>query len=208
MENQELEVKFYVSNLASFELKLRDLQATLIQPDVLEINLRFDTPTADFSRAGQAIRLRQDTQARLTFKGPSTASGGARLRQEIEFVASNFNQARDFLLALGFQVSMIYEKYRTTYNLGLNHITLDRLPYGNFIEIEGQDADELHRITNELGLSWERRIAESYTVLFARLQTRLGLPFRDLIFDNFSGWVVTPADLGVEPADAVQDGTS
>lgn len=201
MKYQELELKYYVLDLPRLEQRLLGLDAKCIEPRVKEINLRFDTADFSLSRSGKALRLRYDTQARLTYKGPSESVEGVRLRQEIEFVADNFQAAQAFLTALGYQVSVIYEKMRTVYAIGDVHVFLDELPYGNFIEIEGPDPAQIQMVNVQLGLDWETRIAESYTVLFDRLREKLNLPFRDLVFEEFANIPIGAADLGVQPAD-------
>jgi adenylate cyclase, class 2 len=201
MEYQELELKYYVLNLAQIEKRLTTLGALCNQSRTLEINLRFDTADNSLSLAGKALRLRYDTQARLTYKGPSQSQEGIRLREEIEFVVDNFKAAQTFLQALGYQVSLIYEKYRSEFLLGDVHILLDELPYGNFVEIEGPDPAKILKVNEQLGLNWESRIPESYTILFERLRNNLGLPFRDLIFENFQGLQVAFTELEVQPAD-------
>lgn len=201
MKYQELELKYYVVDLAKIEQQLKALGAVCIEPRVKEINLRFDTADYSLTRAGNALRLRFDTQARLTFKGPSEFQEGVRLRQEIEFVADNFQAARDFLIALGYQISVIYEKIRTVYAIGDVHVFLDELPYGDFVEIEGPDAAQIQEVNDQLGLQWETKIAESYTVLFERLREKLNLTFRDLVFEEFRDLQLSAADLGVQPAD-------
>jgi adenylate cyclase class 2 len=85
-----------------------------------------------------------------------------RLRQEIEFTVSDFEAARRFLEALGYHVALMYEKYRTTYDLEGVHITLDKMPYGNFIEIEGPDPASIRRINEQLGLDWEQRVPATH----------------------------------------------
>lgn len=201
MEFQELELKYYLSDLARIEQALLRLNAQCIQPRVLEKNLRFDTSDYALTREGKALRLRYDTEARLTYKGPSFSTEGVRLRQEIEFVADNFIAAQAFIMALGYKVVMRYDKYRTTYLHNDVHILLDELPYGNFIEIEGPSPAQIHSINNVLRLDWNKRINDSYTVLFERLRKKMNLPFNDLIFDNFKGIKIAPEQLEVEPAD-------
>lgn len=44
----------------------------------------------------------------------------------------------NLLQELGYVVSEVYEKYRTTYKLNVLQITLDEMPYGMFVEIEGR----------------------------------------------------------------------
>ena len=188
-------------NLEEIAKKLTRMGAHLHQERVQELNLRFDTPDRSLSRAGQALRLRYDTLSRLTFKGPSQSDQEVRSRVEIEFVASDFQLAKAFLEALGYEVFVIYEKYRTTYEFKGVQITLDEMPFGNFVEIEGSDPQVILQVNQQIGLDWQVRIPESYTVLFDQLRQRLSLSFADLTFDNFKGLQFSPDELGVQFAD-------
>lgn len=201
MKDQELEVKYLVKDLKKLEEKTLALGGKCVQPRTQEINLRFDTSDHLLSKQGKALRLRYDTKARMTFKGLSQSEGGARLRQEIEFVVEDFQAASSFLVALGFQISMIYEKYRTAYDLGGVQIMLDELPFGHFVEIEGPSAAEIHAINDQLGLDWNTRVPASYTVLFDELKLRKDWDFRDLVFENFRDRIVSAEDLQVRFAD-------
>ena len=210
-DQRETEVKFCVRNLPTPPLPFGRLPQIrlpiwgrlgggLIQPRTFEINLRFDLPNRDLSRAGRVLRLRKDELARLTYKDNNQFKGGAITRREIEFVASNFDSAKQFIEALGYEVVFIYEKYRTTYEYKGTHIMLDELPYGNFIEIEGE-LETLRPIANELQLDWDKAIPASYHALFERLCKSRGLTFRDLTFENFKGIQVSPEDMMIEYAD-------
>jgi adenylate cyclase class 2 len=198
---QELEIKLYLADLPAFKQKIESTGGQLSEPRLHEINLRFDLPGGELTRAAQVLRLRQDNTARMTYKGPGETITGVHARREIEFAVSDFQSAQDLLEALGYQVSLMYEKYRTTYTLDGLHITLDEMPYGNFTEIEGSDTVAIRNAANNLNLSWEARILESYTSLFDHLQEKLGLSFRDLSFANFANLQITAEDLGVVPAD-------
>ncbi len=198
---QELEIKLYLNDLLGFKKHLESLGARLVQARVHEINFRFDTPTGDLGRTLQVLRLRQDTAAHLTYKGPGETQGGVYLRREIEFTVGDFKAARTLLEALGYQVSVMYEKYRTTYELDGVLVTLDEMPFGNFAEIEGPDPASIHVAAQKLGVDWEARIAESYISLFEKLRVKLNLDFRDLSFANFAGMDVSTQALGVQPAD-------
>lgn len=200
-KNQELEVKFYLTNLPALERRLQEIGAVVAHARVHETNLRFDTPEGELAKTLRVLRLRQDTAARVTYKGPGELSGGVRLRQEIEFTVSDFNNARTLFEALGYTVYLMYEKHRTTYRLGEVLVTLDEMPFGSFAEIEGPDPESIAAVNQQLGLDWETRILDSYTGLFDRLCQRLGLNFRDLSFANFNGLTVSPEDLEVRPAD-------
>jgi adenylate cyclase class 2 len=200
-EDKELEVKFYISRPEIVEQKIIALGGKLHDPRVHETNLRFDTPDQALLETGRLLRLRMDTRARLTYKGPGVVEGGARLREELEFTVSDFETARKLLEALGYQVGMMYEKYRTTYELDDLEIVIDEMPYGDFAEIEGLDGESIQKTAEDLGLNWDARILESYTVLFEQVRALLGFEFRDLSFENFKGMEISPEVLGVKVAD-------
>lgn len=183
------------------ERRLQAIGAEPSHPRLHEVNLRFDTPDGELGRGYRVLRLRQDDAARLTYKGPSTFEQGVRQRTEIEFVASDFDAARLFLEALGYQVVMLYEKYRTAYDLEGTHITLDEMPYGSFMEIEGPDTASILAASARLGLDQNRGVPESYTVIFEQLRQALGLSIHDLSFTNFEGLEFSLASIGIHPAD-------
>lgn len=201
MSDQELEVKYLVSDLATLEQRLKALGAIQESARTHEVNLRFDTQDGALEKGKQVLRLRQDQAIHLTYKGPASSQQGVRVRTEIEFGADDFEKARRFLEALGYQVTLMYEKYRTTYSLEGVEILLDELPFGSFVEIEGSNPQVIHAVNDRLGLDWSKRAPESYIVIFEALKARLNLPFRDLSFENFASLKITPADLALLPAD-------
>jgi len=198
---QEIEAKYYVQDLKKIEVCLQDLGAHLIQPRVLETNIRFDLPDGGLRSEGRVLRLRQDTETRLTYKSPSIRAQGVSNRTEIEFVVEDFEKAKLFLEALGYRKLLQYDKYRTTYTFTNSHIMLDELPYGNFAEIEGEDVAAIHAISMKLKLNINNSISASYSALFERLRQTLDLPFTDLTFANFERINISPEHLQVEPAD-------
>ena len=200
--NQEIEVKFYLCKLEDIDLRLKGLQAEVVQTRTHEYNLRFDTPGGELSRSFQVIRLRRDTASRLTYKGHSRVVDGVSLRDEIEFTVGDFEEAKSFLEALGYQVSLVYEKFRRVYAFGGVFVTLDELPFGDFVEIEGPDGASIRAVSRELGLDWEVRIVESYAALFQTARRNLGLKMTNLTFETFELVSFLPDDLGVQPADA------
>jgi len=202
---QEIEAKFYVRDLDGIITRLHELEAHLIQRRVLETNLRFDLPDGSLRSEGRVLRLRRDTVARFTYKGPSTNERGVLSRTEIEFTVDDFEKAKEFMEALGYQKLLYYDKYRTTYELqtseGSVHVMLDELPYGNFVEIEGKSSETIRVTADQLNLNWDTAIGTSYTALFERARKTLRFVFRDLSFENFAGMEVNASDLGVRAAD-------
>ena len=201
-QHQEVETKFYLAYPRRLRERLLQLGA---QPEpngrVHELNLRFDTPGKDLSRQRRVLRLRQDSRARLTYKDPALPDQAVSVRREIEFEVSNFDTAKLFLEALGYQVSVTYEKYRTTFFFHDTEVTIDEMPYGTFCEIEAADGEQVRRVAQELGLKWEARCPRSYLELFYMLRERRGQDMSNLDFASFIGMSFEAQDFNLEAAD-------
>jgi adenylate cyclase, class 2 len=198
----EIEAKFLVSDLKKIEARLHKLEAQLIQPRTLETNLRFDLPDASLRKSFRVLRLRQEDGAILTYKGPGKVEDGIRAREEWEVKVSNFLIMKKILESLGYSVEFIYEKFRTTYQVGPSTIMLDELPMGYFVEIEGEDNETILSLARKLHLDPSAAISESYQALFEKVHKRLDLPFSDLTFENFADRHVEATDVGEKPADS------
>jgi adenylate cyclase, class 2 len=199
---QETEAKFYVRDLGGIRSRLEELRARLIQQRVLETNIRFDLPGAPLLAQGRVLRLRRDTETHLTYKSVSTKREGVLSREEIELVVEDFEKAKQFLEALGYQTLFYYEKYRTTYEWNQTLIMLDELPYGAFVEIEGETVDVIHAAADQLHLNWQAAATASYHVLFERVRNTLHLSMQGLAFVEFATIQVNASHLGVVEADA------
>jgi adenylate cyclase class 2 len=199
--NEELEVKFYLVDLEGFRVRLERMGAKVIQPRTFEHNLRFDTSDHRLTKNAQVLRLRKDTANRLTYKGPGKVKDGVSARKEIEIAVEDFDNTLNLLEALGYQVSMTYEKYRAIYEYQGVLITLDEMPFGNFAEIEGPNGDQIHQTCKQAALLWELRTLQSYTMLFEIVKRNLDLELRDLTFANFAEIKVGPSHLELAPAD-------
>lgn len=201
MDYLEQEVKFYIQNLDGLIARTAATGADLVRERMFERNLRLDTPEGDFTKAQRVLRIRQDDQVRVTYKDNARSENGIITRTEIEFSTDSFEVTRKLFEALGYQVSVIYEKYRQVYRIGDVELMIDELPYGNFIEIEAPNAVLIEGVAQMLGLDWSKSIKTSYLGLFEIAREKLGFAFRDLTFDNFQDLHLTAADLDVQPAD-------
>lgn len=199
--DMEIEAKFYLRDLTAFRQRLETLGVVQVKPRHHELNLRFDLPDGSLTRAHRVLRLRQDGRALLTYKGAGQEGTEVAVRQEVEVEVSDADACRRLLEALGYQVSMIYEKYRTTYRLGNVEIVLDEMPFGLFCEIEAPDAGTIHQLAERLHLNWQARIAMGYYTLFDQLKATSGLNIRDLTFDNFPQNPVDLSAIGITFAD-------
>jgi len=201
MNDQETEVKFFVRDLKRIEAGLLERKARLIQARVFERNLRFDLPDGGLRAKGEVLRLRQDTESRLTFKGASQIVEGIITRPELEFTVGDFESARKFLEALDYRQVAVYEKYRTVYELGDCHIMLDEMPYGDFTEIEGTIAADIRSTAETLELDMAAAVKDSYLGLYEKLARLLELPEGQLTFEIARGWTFPLERVNVRPAD-------
>ena len=184
----EVEVKFRVADLAAVRLALLGLGAELVRPRVYERNVIYDTADHSLRHAQKLLRLRQDEQTRLTVKAPAPeadAVSQAKVRQELEITVSDRATAEAMLHALGYTPQLVYEKYRETFQLGGLEIVLDELPYGEFIEMEGEEG-EMRPLAEALGLAWESRLLTNYLAMMNDLRERHQLPFVDITFAHFA----------------------
>ena len=189
-DNVETEVKISVDDLQKVAEKLRAHNATLTGERVFERNVRYEDATESLTPAGRVLRLRQDTRARLTYKAPGGGNqNGVLSRTELEVTVSDFQTTDLLLKALGYHPSWEYEKYRTTYELNDCEVVLDEMPFGNFVEVEGEQ-EAIENVLTMLDLANAPRIGASYSDLFFRIKEQMKLNFRDLTFENFKGITV------------------
>ncbi len=171
------------------------------RPRTHELNLGYDSPDHGLVSASQVLRLRKDDLARLTFKGPGKLQEDVLTRKEIEVVVSDFEATHRLLEALGYQVVLIYEKYRANYLIDTLILSLDETPLGVFVELEGESPAQVKSAAKLLGLDWEQRINLSYSALLGLYNRNTANSFRDLSFEVFQGLQVSSSELGLNYAD-------
>lgn len=189
----ETEIKLYVTDLQSVQKRLEAAGAALKAARVYERNVRYDDAERSLTPKGIVVRLREDTRVRLTYKDEGKATDGIVSRFEAEVEVSDFEAMETILGKMGYSPYLIYEKYRTTYELEGAEIVLDEMPYGNFVEIEGQ-AEVIKKLVGTLELWSAEQFEGSYSTLFERVRQKLGLTFSDLTFENFKGVTVRAED--------------
>lgn len=197
----EIEVKFILSDYAALMRKIDALGLPCTQERVFELNLRFDQPDQRLFAAHQVLRLRKDHQAHLTFKGPGVLEEGVLLRKEIETIVADYDATKRLLETIGYEVIMIYEKYRANYLTDGVVLSVDETPFGLFIELEGESPEQVRLAADKLGMDWAQRINQSYFALLNVFNQNTGNNFRDLSFENFRGLKVEPSDLNLSYAD-------
>jgi adenylate cyclase class 2 len=199
--NQEIEAKFAIRDLAPIQARLSELGAVCIVTRQMEFNLRYDAPDGHLSATGQVLRLRRYDDIRMTYKGPGLRNEGVLERTEIETTLGDFDSARQILEHLGYTPIFLYEKYRAIWQLGENQIMLDEMPFGKFIEIESPNAEGVRALARQLNLDPHTAIPASYQALFERARVTRRLTFSDITFANFAGISISPEDFQAEFAE-------
>lgn len=182
MSSTEIEIKLPVVRLTDVRAKLDDIGALLVTPRTLERNWRFDTPDGELTRTGRVLRVRSAQAATMTYK---QRTGKRLTRREIEIDISSADRATELLKGLGYEVILVYEKYREVFKVEDTEIMLDEIPFGCFVEIEGPDEAALRQAADRLGLAWAAGIDISYLQLFEQLKKRGRLNAANMTFAEF-----------------------
>ncbi len=185
MKYLETEVKFYLPNIDPVRTRMIDLGA-VYKDRTFETNIRFEDPEKSLIKKKSLLRLRKDKKITLTYKSePPFKDNQFKILQEFEVEVSDFDAMEHILKSLGFQEEQIYEKWRETYILDDTHLCLDTMPYGDFIEIEG-NKESIQKLASQIGFLWEKRILLNYLAIFDVIKRKLNLSFYDVTFGNFN----------------------
>lgn len=191
----EAETKYPVTMFGPLRTALEQAGATRCSL-VFEQNTVFDA-TGRLRAAGMLLRVRRTVDAsgteaaRLTVKTPLEGAKDdptvKRLR-ELETPVGSFDTLCAMLEVLGYAPALAYEKVRETWQLdtrdGTVEVVLDRLPFGNFVELEGPQ-DALEPAAQVLGLPVGQGTSATYHDLHQQWRGASGLgPQADFIFDE------------------------
>lgn len=118
---------------------LKDFNAEFIGED-FEVNLLFGGGIIEANKA--VLRVRQtENKTLLTYKQAVKNFSGVKQHIEHEVEVSDPGIIREIIETLGFQLGMIYEKRRHKWKFENTEIVIDELPFGLYMEIEGEITD-------------------------------------------------------------------
>ena len=124
-----------------------------------EVNTLYAGDSIDNERA--VLRLRRvGNRAVLTFKERLPGISPIKHQLEDETTVGDADAMDAILESLGFNPTLIYEKRRERWQLGETEIVVDELPFGLFMEIEGEESAILDI---EMKLAIKRLEAETAT---------------------------------------------
>ena len=186
----EIEAKMKVPDLTVIRERLIQLGAQRVG-DYTEINTFFDTEDRSLLAMDHGLRLRSsrslddNTQIfRYTFKG-ARQYGTLKSRDEIELDVGDYRTAERFLVALGFQKVLSFEKRRNTWTFQACSIELDDLPHlGKYVEVEGPDEATILNVRKQLGLEKAAIIKTSYVAMLMSHLQESGSHARSITFEN------------------------
>ncbi len=182
--DRETEVKIAVDDAEEIAGLLRARGAVARRPREMEDNVLFDREGGELSRQGKLLRLRRvGSRAVLTVKAPAigAASGAYKVRRELETVVENPDALAAALAEIGFRPVWRYQKWRRTFALEGAEVTVDELPLGTFLEIEGEP-QAIDRAAGALGFGRDRYETASYRELHERDCRAAGRSVGDLVF--------------------------
>jgi adenylate cyclase, class 2 len=122
----------------------------------------------------QVLRLRVvGDSATLAFKQRLPGTSPIKHQREEETRVDDPRAMRAILEALGFTPALVYEKRRETWLLGQTEIVIDELPFGLFMEIEGEEI-EIETIESKLAIRGLTTENATYPQLTMEKGTRAG----------------------------------
>lgn len=177
--NREIEIKFKVRSSDSIRRILKNQGAKFIGK-AFEKTLRFDTLNDDLARNKKFLRIKTGFKNVITFKKKIT-SKKFKEREEIEFEIADPKKMRVILENLGFTKVRIMEKFREKWHLNDTEVVIDKLPLGNFIEIEGKEKS-IRKVVDILELDFKNRIIGTYWDLWKEYAKRKGIKDENITF--------------------------
>jgi hypothetical protein len=78
---------------------------------------------------------------------------------------------------------------------------LDELPYGNFVEIEGESVESIRKTADVLSLKWDSMVKAGYQALFEQMAEKYNLDPSQLSFAVFGHLKISVEVLSIQAAD-------
>jgi adenylate cyclase, class 2 len=174
----EIEKKYRLDKKRLVELtaKLADLGA-VFSYETFEENYLHRGGLLDERPA--VLRIRK-TDKRTTFTYKERVPNQSNFKHQIEFETevSNVEATEGIIEKLGYKLSVIYEKHRKAWHLGKVEVVLDELPFGYYMEIEGE-MEDIQKAEKKLGATDLELEARGYP----RLTTKHGKLRKDGVYE-------------------------
>lgn len=178
----EIEVKVPVAGVAGVKARAQALGYEIHRERHFEANILYDYPERSISLSGCLLRVRETPQgALLTFKGKVVHDPTFKVRPEEETTCADGGALRSILESIGLRPFFRYEKFREEYRGEGGLLCLDELPFGDFLELEGEPA-AIEALARSLELDPASFVKRSYADLYGEHCRKLGVPFGNIVF--------------------------
>ncbi|HQZ95425.1 MAG TPA: class IV adenylate cyclase [Pyrinomonadaceae bacterium] len=146
----EIEKKYRIDKKIIVELatKLGEMGAAFSY-EVFEENYLHRGGLLDGRSATLRVR-KTDFRTTLTYKEKVATENDFKHQIEFETDVSNVDATESIIEKLGYKLSVIYEKHRKAWHFNNVEIVLDELPFGYYMEIEGE-MDDITTVEKLLG---------------------------------------------------------
>lgn len=165
----EYEATFININKDEIREKLKKVGAVLVKPETLHKRVVFKLPKGH-EDMGKFARVR-DEQGKITMSFKSTNAGGCKDiadQKEICLLVDNFDNAVNFLRAMGCQDLAFQENKREIWQLGSTEITIDEWPFLEpYVEIEGKNEEAVKDVAARLGFDYSKAMFCTAGVIYA-----------------------------------------
>jgi adenylate cyclase, class 2 len=171
----EIEKKYRMTRESTDGLRrrLRELGAAERGPEAFEENIIYTGH--GLNPQTRVLRLRRSGgRALFTYKERGESESAVKRNREEETEVGDADALAAILDALGYRPVLVYEKRRSTWLLGGTEVVLDELPFGLFVEIEGEDEASVAAAEGRLGLEGAEAEHAPYPELTRRHGTDRG----------------------------------
>ena len=137
------------------------------------------------SKEGTYIRLRTGFKNTLTLKKARVKESEVSERLEIEIEIDDMESCQKLLQEIGLNEKLIMEKYRMIWEVNGTIITIDELPFGVYVEIEGS-VQSIKILSELLGLNYDNRIIITYWEIYKDIMESMQMVNYDpnILFPN------------------------
>ncbi len=136
------------------------------------------------------MRVRTGGKSIVTLKKKIKSDGEVFERQELETEVKDPGLLADIFANLGFTKRFIMEKYRIDYEYKNTKISLDELPFGVFVEIEGKP-ENIKSVAEELKLDLSNKIVATYWDLFEDYKKKTGQKGENIVFPTNYNFILS-----------------
>jgi adenylate cyclase class 2 len=177
MIENEIKISLSKEDLVELVKTLKELKAEK-EFCVQQITNRFDTANQSLESRGVFLRTRTGEINTLTLKRKiSGGDNNIKSREEIEIDLNSKEEVytlNKIINILGFEKLLIMEKYRMQWSFNDCKIAIDELPFGFYVEIEGEK-DNLFKVSDILKLNRSDSLTSTYWDIFRGYKEKNGI---------------------------------